>query len=830
MKALLKALGIGREVGTEDEAQALWLETLGKLGYKAQQAFPDNMTKGTDRLLGDPTIGRTTSVVDHVFKPRFITKTYYDLETGVPLYSRTKGVLGNPDLVLWAGIVGMRDVLGNRFPKADDDKRTDIYREGHPALGGKKQQPIMIEASKILSREGQPFTGEKPDELPAFDSLDEQETWLETNYPEYHKWLVENLHMPIEAQGNLDKLGVSKDRADLLRLVDEITPKGLIDQVFDDAVKEDNDKYQIVLIANDNVKSKVTDRGFVRIFSDDYYRTLMDSDEVSDYVKLALEKINSDEGRVIGAKSEYFIRLPQGAKLKSRVAKWLNELKVGKTMFDDKKKDSDWRNIIKNEGKKSADEQATISQRSKGTMYQDDWEVEGELDRFTALPKDAAKVVREKGEASGDTNCCLQVKDLIQNFIKFEMPRIHQVFGTDRVRQIISEQLTCPDIEDMFVTEGEDYQETGQSTKRTGVVKNADGVVLNKGRLPRKDITIDFEGQETPKGRPFSMGGSGKITIDIHEPAPFKKYAGQGSFVPAQEYMEMKYQYNTGYGASRDVPAKIDDKAGYDFSLVDIYLNCKTGELQIPGSKKIRLRTGDESENLSFYEDVGQDTKVSQKTRDMVIETWVRSYGGNPIARQRGVLVPAELRKMAKDWPEGLKLYRGESQITDTGKISWKEMNLNERMRESFWDDEDELTRYLHEKKMEQKYPGRSDLWGKAPRVDRGHSDMSISPNKKLSEEERKRRGWGLKDYEIESTQRMTLWMVIDEDSQPYQDVVNMLDSLEAHSMVALKSHLDLQVTDATEKKISDKGQFPVLQHGDQLIYNEIGSYIKDRL
>ena len=28
-----------------------------------------------------------------------------------------------------------------------------------------------------------------------------------------------------------------------------------------------NDKYQIVLIANDGVKSKVTDRGFVRIFS-----------------------------------------------------------------------------------------------------------------------------------------------------------------------------------------------------------------------------------------------------------------------------------------------------------------------------------------------------------------------------------------------------------------------------------------------------------------------------------------------------------------------------------------------------------------------------------
>ena len=104
------------------------------------------------------------------------------------------------------------------------------------------------------------------------------------------------------------------------------------------------------------------------------------------------------------------------------------------------------------------------------------------------------------------------------------------------------------------------------------------------------------------------------------------------------------------------MPAKIDDKAGYDFSLVDIYLNCKTGELQIPGSKKIRLRTGDESENLSFYEDVGQDTKVSQKTRDMVIETWVRVYGGKPIARQSGRLDKNDLQKMAKKWPEGLKL------------------------------------------------------------------------------------------------------------------------------------------------------------------------------
>ncbi len=823
MKALLKALGIGREVGTEDEAQALWLETLGALGYKSQQAFPDNMTKGTDRLLGDPTIGRTTSVVDHVFKPRFITKTYYDLETGVPLYSRTKGVLGNPELVLWAGIVGMRDVLGNRFPKSDDDKRTDIYREGHPALGGKKQQPVMIEASKILSREGQPFTGEKPDELPSFDSLDEQEEWLETNYPEYHKWLVENLHMPIEAQGNLDKLGVSKDRADLLRLVDEITPKNLIDTVFDDAVKEDNDKYQIVLIANDGVKSKVTDRGFVRIFSDDYYRTLMDSDEISDYVKLALEKINSDEGRVIGAKSEYFIRLPQGAKLKSKVAKWLNELKVGKTMFDNEKKDSEWRNIIKNEGKKGADEQATISQRSKGSMYQDDWEVEGELDRFTALPKDAAKVVREKGVASEDTNCCLLVKDNIQDYIRFENPRIHQVFGTDRVRQIISEQLTCPDIEEMFVDEG----------RRTGEVKNQQGTILYRGRLPQKDIVIDFEDQMTPKGKPYKAGGTAKVTIDIHRPAPFMMHAGKGSLTPKMAYTLMDFEYDTrGYG-DRDTPARQKPGSGMSYSLVDIYLICKTGEIQVPGSKKIRLRTGDESENLSYYEDVGMDMKVSQKTKDMIISTWVRSYGGNPISLQRGQLSPAELAKMKKEWPDGHAMYRGEKQVSDTGKVTVREMNLNERMRESFWDDEDELSRFLHEKKMKEKYPNRPDMWGKAPRVDRGHSDMSRSPDKKLSLEEREKRGWGLKDYDVATRKRMTIWTKIPdagEDTTFYDSLLDMLDSLDANALVGIKDISELDTKDPIQEKISEMTTFPVLQHGSQLITTDIGKYIKDRL
>ena len=44
---LLKGLGIGKEVGTEQTAQKLWMKFLGRFDYKPDQAFPDNMTKGT---------------------------------------------------------------------------------------------------------------------------------------------------------------------------------------------------------------------------------------------------------------------------------------------------------------------------------------------------------------------------------------------------------------------------------------------------------------------------------------------------------------------------------------------------------------------------------------------------------------------------------------------------------------------------------------------------------------------------------------------------------------------------------------------------------------
>lgn len=837
MKALLKALGIGREFGTEAEAQKLWVDALGDLGYNPQQAFPDNMTNGTDRLAGDPVIQRKTSVIHHLFRPTFETKTYYDLDSGIPLYSRTKGVLGNPELVLWAGIIGMGDVLGNRFPQSDDDKKTEIYRRGHPALGGKKQKPIMIEASKILSREGQPFTGKKPDSLRQnFNTLDEQEEWLETNYPEYHRWLVENLHMPIEAQSNLDKLGVTKDRADLLRKVTEITPKGLIETVINDAVKEDNNKWQIVLMANSAMKAKVKDKGFINLFANDYYRTLMDSDEVSDYIKLAIEKINSKEGRVTGKYSEYFIRAPEGKTIQPKVSKWINKLKRSETMFDDikKKEGSDWKDVVKEDKKDkkpktvNPDEKGTLSERTGKDLYTGDWEVEGGLDRHTAMPKDATKIQRDKGGASTDTNCCLRIKNYMLDYISLEHPRIFQMFDESGVKRIINEQLTCRDIEEKFVTEGAYYQSTGESARRTGEVKTSKGNVLWEGRLPSEEIVINFEGETTPKGKLFRMGGQGIVSFDIHEPAPFREYAGQKSFNPKKAFAEMKFTRNTrGYDTS---PQGYAQPMGLNLSMVDLFLQCKTGELGSPGSKKIRLRTGDDGSNLEMYEDIGMDTKVSRKVKEMVINTWVRSYGKNPTQIKRGKLNDADLKQMKTEWPEGHAMYTGKSQISDKGNITSREMNINERMRESFWDDEDEILRFIHNEKMKKLYPGEKFRWPNPPKVNRGHSNMDVHPDPKLS---RSGRGWGLEDYDTEGRTRMIIWTKIPaagEETDVYDRIQRMLDGLDARSMVTIKDVSELKDSDPTHKEIEKVGSFPVLQHGTTVISKDIGKYIEDRI
>ena len=69
---LLKGLGIGKEVGTEQTAQKLWMKFLGRFDYKPDQAFPDNMTKGTNRITGNTSAAFEPSIDYIVTKiPKF---------------------------------------------------------------------------------------------------------------------------------------------------------------------------------------------------------------------------------------------------------------------------------------------------------------------------------------------------------------------------------------------------------------------------------------------------------------------------------------------------------------------------------------------------------------------------------------------------------------------------------------------------------------------------------------------------------------------------------------------------------------------------------------
>ena len=108
-------------VGTEQSAQMLYLDVLEQFGFTRQQAFPDNYTKGTNRITGTP--DRDVSIMVNLFNPTLDTYTW--LEKDLPIITRTKGDIGN--LVIWAGMLGLKDVM-KRKPTTNTLK-TKILRD-----------------------------------------------------------------------------------------------------------------------------------------------------------------------------------------------------------------------------------------------------------------------------------------------------------------------------------------------------------------------------------------------------------------------------------------------------------------------------------------------------------------------------------------------------------------------------------------------------------------------------------------------------------------------------------------------------------------------------
>ena len=798
IKALLKALGVGSERGSEEDAQKLWIKYLGDLGFKPDQAFPDNMTKGTDRVFGNVKTGRKTSIMHHIFNPTFYTRTYYDLEHGVPLYSRTKGVISKKsELVLWAGIVGMRDVVGNRFPREDDDRRTDIYREGHPALGGKKQQPIMIEASKILSQEGKEFTGEKPDKMPKFKSEDEQEDWIETNYPEWHKWLVENLHLPVESIGYLEDLGVSKDRADLLALVAKITPKGLFDKLLDDAVKEDNEKWQIVIIANKKIKGKIKDRGFVSLFSDNYAQDIIDSDEVSEYIKTSVKKLQSKEGELSGEDSEYFIRAPQGKKIKPKVSKWLNNLKRNETMFDDiNKEDGDWYEVLKakdddekgsSKKPRNPDKEGDISEREvrEKDLWAGDWEVDDRMkpDKLTGRKKTAPKSEKARSWSQENSNCCIIIKDAIGDYIELSDPDIKKHFGREGINRLIDESLPCMDMEREWNLQNENVEE----------------------------IIINFNGRETISGDYYE--GDGTIILDPLKKAPFDRYAGQLTLLPKKRWEKEDMQ--------RDRHGDMVNYGGDHLNLVEQFLRCEEGQMSEGDKKPLNLRTGDDADVLEAFSDKGLDEIEHRRLKKKIEQIWVQRFGGRNIQR--------EAKVMEKIWPHGHALYwnkPGTHKLAD-GEVSLSEKTEEEFIRERVDDYIDEIMRWKKGKPRQRDRYGYQR--GGGPQIGPAYLYHNIdSPQVKrdyLSDPLNR----GIPDPKGSGKKRVIIWIM--DDTPDQQAEVSRLKGLIAQegyaNKVGWKSINDAD--DATLSKINDLGVIPVLQHGQTFIPgSELGEYLRD--
>ena len=358
MSQILKAMGIGVEIGDEASAQKLWSKWLNKFGYHPQQAFPDNITQGTNRVTykgdaGASETGRKSTIVNHLFNPTYKTYTYYDLDSGIPLMTRTRGVTKG-DLVAWAGIIGFRDVLGRRIPEKENPLKTTIVR----TLNGKPIIKEIFRLNKVLERKGKSFRGNKPrgtknpenpnepwwEGLPIGADENTKEQWLESNYPEYHKWLVENLHQPLEAKETLQKLGMSKDKVEFLKIVDELTPPDLLQTVINKAIEMDNDKWHIVVLSNDtgHLRTLMMNAGFHEL-TDEVYAVLL-NDKLSSFMQEALEAIGSKHGKLTGEKSSYYIRQIGGGDILK--ADWFNTLKVFDTPDKDDEEEEDPRRKI----------------------------------------------------------------------------------------------------------------------------------------------------------------------------------------------------------------------------------------------------------------------------------------------------------------------------------------------------------------------------------------------------------------------------------------------------------------------------------------------------
>ena len=684
---ILKAMGIAISVGTEKSAQKMYADFLKPFGFTDVQSFTPNWKVGTDRVSDGA--NKKGTILATLFNPRFVTYTYYAMENNIPLYTRTRGEI-NSELSVWGGVVGMYDVAGSRFPTSNP-KKNKVQR----MTNGKSTAKEIMRAHNILQRKEDKFDGKMPPSNWTSNlSTEEQEDYLEENFPEYHRYLVENLHQPIEANNFLEELKVTVGRAAFVTKVYELIKvkyPDLKDRVFDEAIKVDDNKWQIVVIANPNAKTDVTNRGFVTL-DNEYLTQLMNdkSGKVSDYIKSALTQINSQAGKLVGENSEYFIRAPGGEPIEPIVKSgWLNTLR-GNNMFDDIKKSAvpSWYDILKFKGpfddkedardKDNKDKMPTGGDPNKkpdkkpkdstesGKIYEDanyegwkdDWKKERGIDSITGKRTNVSDMDRQTGLASTDTPCCAEIRQYIKDFVTLTIQPTPIV--AKQIEEWIDSNIECKDIEEAMSTEHGGSPRVDISVG-TGKYSNGFPIPVEFSDYEAQDIV------DNPK----------KIMVQANTRNFFAMVAGKLSFIPKEKWaMKEKQNQRAKFGGG--------GKKGEGYTLGMHYHECLTGRQKTPTTQATEL------DNKEFYADVANTAKDSMKEEEEIKEAY---------QLRGGILLPGGRpnwnRKNKKDFPDLFVRWTQLSLISpmdEEGYLTASELTDNEKVREELWDYIDEMS------------------------------------------------------------------------------------------------------------------------------------------
>jgi hypothetical protein len=651
---ILKDMGVSIAVGNEEKAQQIWHKFLQPFGYTAVQAFAPNWKVGTDRVKG--TESRNSTVINHIFSPTYTTYTYYATDDEIPLYTRTRGTVSG-NLVLWAGVIGMLDVIGSRFP-SDDPKKNTIQRR----TDGRSTPKEIIRAHNILRRTDKPFNGETPPTNWTRNlNTEQQEEYLEQHYPEYHKYLIENLHQPIEANDFLNELKVTKDRASFVAKINELVNEkypDLRDQVFDDAVALDNDKWQLVLISNEQVKPTVESRGFKRL-TDGYYFELKQNPLVPANIKKELEKVFTNMHEVIGEDSEFFIRTPKGKEVKK--SKWINEIKGDRIM---KEEEDDWFNLIKNN-----------RQNQKKEKSNDDWEVDDMVDPITGgMPKKVATALEEmRGATTIDYNrCCYNMKELFRDYLDHKSPS-----GLSHQSKELVMHVGCDIIEKQFGTRNE------AGEKIAGGTFNVYDALKNNRQFKNNMNIFELMSNELKFNRQDQRGFIKSLDIDIPlykanvargiDAGAFTVLSGSPDLINRESNTsESASRYWNGGESTRDKRGRLIER--HDGASFAKYWNdCKKAGVSNPRMGGFSAITSEEGQALG--EDIAMTKHELNILKDKIKERVCMRAGNdvtNNIPLMKKYMTPEELKLFFQDYEE----------LASDGKITLVEITEQEEMQE----------------------------------------------------------------------------------------------------------------------------------------------------